>query len=366
MMKSYCHILLFAISIFLPIDILSETYTTGLFPLSVFAETNQNKKIYTEPKTAAWNFIEKYCPDGFYVLQQYYSAPSQFEICEVEISLGEHLDYGKYIHGKTEQDIIRALSTIVHEVSHGYASRLAWKALQDQNIAVSIDEGYSYYYLGDRHSILVKETPVFKSHEIHRIFPAKLQTNRYETYIHPSDPMMGTQQKGIYGLLDELAAYYHGTKVSIDLYDYYKSIDSNTGSEWLDFLEGVGATYFAYKEFKLYILQYLIYAEQYQPDMYREIIDNQPFVTAFLIVNEKFDNLIQRFYDLKDELTSVLQQKEIDVYEENDYLFIGPEGRKMFHQDYEKLQAELQKDRYRRLMNRLKQRSLERLNRYSN
>lgn len=313
-------------------------------------------KTYPEPKKAAWNFIAKYSADGFYVLQQYYSSPSEFTIDGMKISLGEHLDYGAYIPGNSEKDIIRSLSTIVHEVCHGYASHLAWKTLQDQNIAFSFDDAFSYYYLSDQRSILVKETPVFKSREIDRIFPDSLRTHRYEMYIYPSDPMMGTQQKGIYGLLDELIAYYHGTRMSVDLYEYYKAIASESGQEWLDYLDGVGSTYFAHKEFKLYIMQYLMYAEQYQPDMYREIIENEPFVTAFLIVDEKFSNLIQRFFGLKKELMTDLRQRGVDVSEENDFLFIGLEGRKIFHKELQLLENELDKVQYVRLMARLKER----------
>ncbi len=359
-MKKLSHILFLNLLIFLLHEVLVNVNAVAIPPSSLLQSAIQGKiqngKTYNEPKKAAWSFIEKYCPDGYYLLQQYYNAPSQFNISGIKISLGEHLDYGAYIPGNSEKDIIRSLSTIVHEVCHGYASRLAWKALQDQNIVFSFDDGFSYYYLGDQRSILVKETPVFKSREINRIFPENIRTHRYEIYIYPSDPMMGTQQKGIYGLLDELTAYYHGTRVSVELYDYYRTISSESGSEWLVFLEGVGSTIFAHKEFKLFIMQYLIYAEQYQPDIYRELLENHPFVTAFLIVDEKFNDLIQRFLDLKNEIIQLLRQREIEVIEEDDFLFIGTEGRKMFHQDFEKLRNELTKEPYVRLMARLEER----------
>jgi len=290
-----------------------------------------------------WRLLSEYSGDGYIILDDFYSAPNEY----MGVSLGGDSDFSVWIDGTTEKEIVRSANTVVHETCHGYTSKLYLKMLKEKNQPVK-DGNYSAFYLGNRKATLVYHEDVFVTKLINGIFPKNLITDRYETYVYPSEKLMGSQQYGAYGLLDELNAYYWGTKVSFDFYDYYKTKNNSTEG-WTDFFNGFYGTYYAYLEFKSYILVYMMYAEQNNKEVYNQILQNKDFLNAFIKIDENWSNLIHAFNSLKKTIASDLNKKGIKMSETNEFIYMGNSGSGNFINIYNAFNSELKKDAYKPL-----------------
>lgn len=316
---------------------------------------NLDNKNNSDPKTSenthnsgtalektTWDLLSRYCPDGYTILDEYYKSPSSYQ----GQSISGDSDFTKWIDGTTENDVIKSLNTVVHEMCHGYTGKLYLKGLQDAGL--SIDGDYSAYYLGNKEMKLVKHTKVFVTKEINSIYPEKLKTSRYETYVYPSEAIMGSQQSGIYGLLDELNAYYQGTKTSLDLYNYYLESQDNV-SGWLQFFSDFYGTYYAYLEFKSYMFLYMQYAEKNYKDIYSQTLANKDFIYAFRKTDENWRKLITDFINLKKQIIDKLSQQGIETVEGNEFITINGQGVGNFAETYNLFQAELKDAQYQKI-----------------
>ncbi|HAN76905.1 MAG TPA: hypothetical protein DCQ31_03585, partial [Bacteroidales bacterium] len=192
---------------------------------------------------------------------------------------------------------------------------------------------------------LVTQTKVFKTSEINSIYPKHLQTDRYEIYIYPSEAILGSQQDGIYGLLDELNAYYWGTKTDFDLYNFYQ-LKANNTEGWVDFYQGFYGTCFAYLEFKSYMLTYMLYAKQKYPEIYTQILANTNFLESFGMVDSNWMKLILQFNSLKQNFVNAQKIAGTEVYDSEEFMFIGGSGLGTFRDIYAKFNAELSAEKY--------------------
>lgn len=296
-------------------------------------------------------FLQKYSPNSYYLVEHYLKSPRQFQLGRVTITLGEKESLLRYIDGTSEKDIVNSLNTLVHEVCHGYTRRLVYQYIQ-QNTEISYNFGNKYllYYIDSLRSILVPQTLVFPTKEIHRIIPKPLRSLRYETYIFPSTQSLGAQVDGIYGLLDEWNAYYHGTRTDIDLFDYYAEQAQANPSYWLEFFSAVNGTYYAHVEFKFYALKYLMLAREHYPKIYDQILVNKKFAAAFLTIDRNFTDLIDQYFELKNQIFAELQKRKIEFSEDEDYVYIGNSGRGNFLKIFNQLSEELNKSDYQEML----------------
>jgi hypothetical protein len=219
---------------------------------------------------------------------------------------------------------------------------------------VAFEDYYEAFYIGDNLDVIVKRTPVFNTKEIAAIIPEPLRTFRF-TYVNAEKPRT-SQILGIYGLLDELNAYYHGTKTVIDLYSYYRD-KINSGTDcWIAFMDEVNAVYFAYPEFKFFIFKYVQYAKSNYPKQYQEIIKNKELINAFGAIDKNFAQLIDEYFKLKEEIYESLRRDGFTVTETDRYCQIT-RGEPPYYrstsnylQSYKLLQNELQKEEYATLL----------------
>ena len=170
------------------------------------------------------------------------------------------------------------INTAVHEESHEYTWKEAYKIRQYTAQAI---------YIGDGTHILMKRTNVFNTLEMAATVPQYLRSGRYDLYVgSPYAGDLSAQVEGVYGLLNEYAAYYWGTRSALKLYDYY--MDQNaTPQQWLDYVMEVTGTWGAYAEFRYFILQYMLYARDNYPAVYNGILSNRDFLEAFTIIDNK-------------------------------------------------------------------------------
>lgn len=298
-----------------------------------------------------WQLLSTYSPDGYIILDDYLKAPSEYQ---GTTSSGDS-DFTVWIEGTAEKDIVNSANTVVHEMCHGYTGKLYLKLLQDEGKPVE-NGSYSAFYIGNHKAILVKHTDVYETKEINSIFPEKLKTSRYATYVYPSEKIMGSQQSGCYGLLDELNAYYWGTRTSYDFYNYFKN-KSNTQQGWSNFFSDFYGTSYAYLEFKSYILYYLLYAKDNHKDIYDGIMANKDFLEAFQKVDDNWSKLITDFRKLRQNFIAEQKRNGMAIKEEGGFLYFGSNGTGNFSEIYNLFKEELKGEKFQALTNALGLRS---------
>ena len=297
-------------------------------------------------ETKVWEYLKKYSENSYYILKKYDEAPQQYSFGNTTITLGEKTNFLIYVTGDSDKDIIKSLNTLVHEMCHAFTSTLVYQYLQEQNIEnFNFDDHYFLFYVDNQKSILVPRTKVFRTNEIHESIPEKLQTMRYKIYIYPSSEI-GSQIDGIYGLLNELNAYYHGTRTTLDFLDYYSKIAHDNPMHWLEFFSDVNGTYFAHLEFKFYILKYLLFARDHYPEIYQGILANDQFIKAFKIIDSNYSELIKKYFKIKSEILQDLQNKGIESSEDEEYIFVENRGCGNFLGTYKKFEDELNQPEY--------------------
>ena len=159
---------------------------------------------------------------------------------------------------------IERLSTAVHEQCHFFSDKYGW--------------GKEWIYTGDGQHVEVEVTDVFPSSEMTDSIPDSLKTRRFDIYLN-GDPSQISVQLGVYGLLDEFAAYCWGCGNEIRQKDYRRE---NRLTIWHT------NQFLAYAEFRYYILHYMLYARANHPDIYQAIMANASFREAFAAIDSRF------------------------------------------------------------------------------
>lgn len=239
----------------------------------------------------------------------------------------------------TAKSIIDSIDTGVHEEYHEYSFLKAPWGSED-------------IYIGRKKSIRVPFTPVFPSKQMAPSIPSDLRAMRWSTYIGNPMPNLISNEDGVYGLLNEFTAYYWGMHAQLSLYDYYRTAKASA-EQWKDFVNFCANDRLAYVEFKYYILQYLVYAKQHDPEVYRGIIHNTKFVEAYQKIERKFAVQIRQFEKRLKDIEKLLEAEGYRV-EVGEYFYIyeglNGHGVGIFQNMYQKLTAELQKAKYRNIL----------------
>ncbi|MFT6826870.1 MAG: hypothetical protein ACI9Z3_000911 [Roseivirga sp.] len=317
-------------------------FVASIILLSSFFSFGQRKNT-TEQKI--YEYLDKYSPESSEMLRLLYSLPSSYQLNGITLNLSGEQSPSSWVSDNSEKGIMEALNTVVHESMHGLTSRLPYSLLKAQGDSeYTFKESYSAFYINKDSSFLVKHSPVFNSNKISNEIPKALRTFRFKPYITPRSNTLGSQANGIYGLMDEWNAYYFGTKAALDLFDYYKSKSNQNYEVYLDHVSNLAGTYYAYYEFKYFILKYLEYAKSNEKEIYDGIIANFEFRMAFTSINDRFSGLLNQFEERLATIAKLPESNTKDsVYEENGYYFINKTGVGLFTEEAEMLKTELDK-----------------------
>jgi len=241
--------------------------------------------------------------------------------------------YKRWIdYDKPFDEQVKSLATAVHEENHGLTSRnalyiLSKKVRSQDEIMVSSPDGrtrytinFDSYYLSRGHiayalrrSATYALEPVFPAARIEEIIPVENRTFRYKTYIDHKT-YQSTQVSGISGLLDEYNAYYWSNRVIYDLYEYYKNEKPQTAATWLQWTSQVFGEYFAWAEFRYWILCYIRYARIKEKNVYHSLMEDMALRKAFTAVDDNFTDLLGSiFIRLGKELPGHLKKYNIEV-----------------------------------------------------
>jgi hypothetical protein len=306
-----------------------------LFLLPILAQsqtvlTAQQKRKYAQ------ELLQIYNPEGIYIIKKVDS-----------MAYGNA--YDRYVDGNSEQDVREAVGTIVHELNHGYSALMAWK-LRPREL-----DQYACYYMGEQQHVLVKYTPVFPTEEFGKTIPKQLQTLRFQTYVYnPNERIQLTSSTlGIYGLMDEWIAYYHGTVTDVNMYKWYMEHTKGSVLDWYNYFSTVGSVINAYVEFKYFCLAYLVYAQQHKPAVYKGILGNRHFVEVFLKINRLYGNLVQNYQSIKANILNNLKSQGVKVVENDEWIVMNKQGVGNFVAEYKVLENELKKPSYQSMLETL-------------
>jgi len=220
--------------------------------------------------------------------------------------------FEKFAHGSEPEVIARDFGTVVHEACH--------KVNQHISRGNSAAQGI---FIAPGVRIRIPEGPVYNSRELNRFVPDSLKQAifRYDTYIGSRQTLISSQINGIYGIMDEFCAYYHDTRASLDLYDYYleKVCRGYRNSiAWADYLGEAAATVYAYYEFNLFISWYLQYARLRHPEVYKSCMENMPLRVAYTLLDDMFGQLVADYYAVRSALLASLNRHGEKVMLEED------------------------------------------------
>jgi hypothetical protein len=282
---------------------------------------------FADDRAAILSMLKRYSPDGYFIVDGYAKS-------------GGGTDFMEYWDGSSDDSRLSSYNTIVHEMAHGVMAGMA--------------DNDSLLFLASRDErIMVPLTDVFFSREMVPSFPKELRTFRFSTYVDCTEDNLGSQVDGAYGLLDEMDAYFLGTKTSWELLPYFEA--QGVKAPWGPFFQSINGTLYGILEFKLYVLKYLMYAQQNKPSVFKGIMANQKFAKAFISVDRASSSFIQDYFTRKLQVYASLRKQGLDIKEEGDYLMIGAGGQcsGTFMDVYTLLAKELQKDAYQSLMRQL-------------
>jgi hypothetical protein len=144
-------------------------------------------------------------------------------------------------------------------------------------------------------------------------FPADARTSRYHTYVSPSQDSQSTQVDGVFGLLDEFTAYYHGARTWVDFWPWLR--DQAPASEQLlvNYVARFHEMWVPYAEFKLFILHYLLHARRHQPDVYQALIANPSFRRAFAACDDGYAALLAQAAQLEPTVHGLVRSRGLDA-----------------------------------------------------
>ncbi len=263
--------------------------------------------------------LKSYSPTGYYIVNTYETIPVDFELKVMKWKTKKD-NFMEFVKSDKIEDLLAAINIVVHETCHSYTALAAFKETEEQFGKAT--GGYHSYYIGDNTSMLVKRTETFESAKIADSIPERLRTFRFKTYIAGSK-YNSTQSYGIYGLLNEFNAYYHGNRAAYDMYPYYRDKISGGPGKWHGYFSGVNRSLSAYMEFKYYILKYLQYAKINYPAVYKGIIENREFSSAFIATDEKHAELVTDYFIRKESIYDDIRKTGITVYEDGTMYYFG-------------------------------------------
>ena len=276
--------------------------------------------------------IKKYSPDSYHIVSQIRTCPDEITFGHRKYSSVHNIlkkDIMEYIEDLSQEGILENLHISIHELCHEYQSTFVYYFLT-KNYEVTkydVSKKYYLYYINSKESVLTELTDTFPSKEMADSFPYNLKTGRFKRYISPSSEHQSTQVYGVYALTNELNAYYQGMKMEFNLLPYYKNVLPQTAKNWSQFFNNMHSNYNAYPEFKLYILRYLMYAQNKHPDIYEKIMQNKNFIKAFLKIDENYAKLNENFFKAKYDIFEYLKKSGFKVKEDNGYLYITDAGK---------------------------------------
>lgn len=299
---------------------------------------------------------KQYSPDSWYMLMEYDSLPLTSDVPTIDGGIAisrKAAGTFYYLRGRTQIDMLSSMETNVHEIAHGYFDQNGFRYAKEKNMNMNRNNAEGYIYLGPSSGYFVSFPlrSMFPSKELEKVIPAELRTYRYDTYI---DGTTSTQSDGVIGLLNELDAYYIGSRYCFDMLDAYKQAAGSDATGFFEWVTHTQSTMSAFYEFDFFIREYLLYLKKNYPSYYRDLVSYRPFGEAYYSVRTAYKELVDMYIArIKNEAKKLNSSGESSVKSEKGWLWIKSgnsniaSGTPMFSDLREKLMPVLSGRRYR-------------------
>jgi|BioPla2DNA2_1021312.scaffolds.fasta_scaffold57483_1 hypothetical protein len=133
--------------------------------------------------------------------------------------------------------------------------------------------------------------------------------------------------QGIIGLLNELHAYYLGSKFSYEMYPAYVEAAGDRFNGLLLWIRKSQSSMDALFEFSYYIFEYLLKMQRDYPQSYQLLLDNKGFKEAFGSIYDKYYALCMMYIRrIEQEAALINQEGKNDVKIVGDEIFFKSEG----------------------------------------
>jgi hypothetical protein len=278
-------------------------------------------------ENAEWikNSTREYSPDSWYLLMQYDTLPS--------VAYAQTVDGGTassqkatgtflYLRGRTKIDMLSSMETNVHEITHGYFDQNLFRYVNENNLKMNRYNAEGFIYLSPSSGYFVSFPlrSLFPSHELSAVIPENLRTYRFETYV---DGTTSTQSDGVIGLLNELDAYYIGSRYCFDMLEAYKIATGSGASGLFEWVTHTQSTMSAFYELDFFIREYLLLMKKNYTSDYNELLSCRPFVEAYSSVHNSYKELIDKYTGrIKSEMKLLNSSGEAEVKAEKGWLWI--------------------------------------------
>jgi|GEM_PF-6235181 len=224
-----------------------------------FIVAKKTQFLSDDSKAAFFKNIAALCaPEAYSILSQ---VPAAF--------------YARYATDTTMAGLLEDLNTVVHESCHAL--------------------NHKGYFVSEKIFITCEPKPVFNSHELIKSIPP----STYKTFFRHDyvfvERNLSSQVSGIYGLLNEFCAYYHGDLIDWQIAQNKELISSKYPAYRAALnMEKSGSTLDAFYEFSTMMSWYLQYARKNYPKDYETIMNDKSLRVAFTLLYERSSSHVKR------------------------------------------------------------------------
>ena len=247
-------------------------------------------------------------PDYADILKKYYCGPGYYTSYIGDQKI-------KWDNDLSETSLNKLSGTVLHESVHGF-NRLEYDTVSRQWL--------HWFCIGPGKNIKVKYYKYYHSRHFYPIIPKIVKDSvfRYQTYVGIKAKTMGSNVRGILGLMNEYTAYMNDARISLDLFN--KAYKKNDTINSKVFLHAVADVFSAYYQFNLFIAYYLKYGKDKAKKSYEAAFENKNLRIAYTVATKEFKSIVDEFYaiieaqpELKDRYVAY-RLSEINV--EKEYL----------------------------------------------
>ena len=254
--------------------------------------------------------LERYSPKSHAIVKAFETLPREWKIGRRTHTATTSIAFDDFIEDGAAESAVSYLQTAVHEVYHGYSNVMGYKFLAETG--VQNFNGLTVVHVEDEPILIVRPTS-FPSRDIVATYPAAAHTMRFKRYVSEAPEHQSTQASGVFGLLDEYAAYYHDARTAVDLWPWVRGAAPATYEVAMRYTGRLFATRVPHAEFKFFILHYLWYAREHRPQVYQQVMANEEFGRAFTEIDDAYTRLVSKVESIEPGVHQLARQRGVKV-----------------------------------------------------
>ncbi len=228
-----------------------------------------------------------------------------------------------YCHENSFEAVLKSFPTVVHENYHML------------NHHINNNPAKRTYYISNDLEFTLNVHPVVRSEKMHE-YVIKHYTEeipeRYYHYIFSDQAHMDSQKSGIYGILEEYAAYYQDMLAYKEMFTYLKTnVPYTETAIWIDYLIANQDVLNASKDFNLFISWYLQYCKINEASIYQTLIKDQKLKDFYSYIHSEFEKSKHEFLNNQEQIL-----RHISAYTDQKDKYIRTKGDKYFYELYQR------------------------------